>query len=106
MEARDTRIKEYFYGMRSRLYPHSFDVNWADVKICKVGAPDLPDSCMPLGMKKIDNMLKLVTIQPSIAMLHHILAVSFASDNVEEEVIQTNVACFICVYVLFLFRVK
>lgn len=50
-EARDIRIKEYFYGHRSPLYPHSFDVKWSDLKIYKIGAPALPDSCMPLGMK-------------------------------------------------------
>lgn len=95
-EARDNRIKEYFYGLRSPLYPHSFDVKWSDVHIYKIGAPSLPDSCMPLGMKTTDNMTKLVPIQPGPSLLHHILAVSFA-DNNDEDIIQTNVAGFICV---------
>lgn len=50
-ETRDLRVKEYFYGLRMPLYPHSFDVKFADVHIYKIGAPELPDSCMPLGMK-------------------------------------------------------
>lgn len=50
-EARDTRTREYFYGNRSPLYPHSFDVKFNDVTIYKIGALRLPDSCMPLGMK-------------------------------------------------------
>lgn len=95
-ESRDLRIKEYFYGLRSPLYPHSFDVKWSDVNIYKIGAPSLPDSCMPLGMKTADNMTKLVPIQPSQALLHHILAVSFA-ENLDEDITQTNVAGFICV---------
>lgn len=51
---------------------------------------------MPLGMKTEDNMTKLVTIQPSTALLHHILAVSFAEVG-SDDIIQTNVVGFICV---------
>lgn len=65
-EARDTRVREYFYGSRTPLHPHSFDVKWSDLRIYKVGAPALPDSCMPLGMKAEDNMTKIVAVQPGI----------------------------------------
>lgn len=95
-EARDNRIREYFYGSKMPLYPHSFDVKFSDVKIFKVGSPALPDSCLPLGMKKEDNFTKMVAVQPSPQLLHHILAVSFA-ESLEENVIQSNVAGFICV---------
>lgn len=64
VEARDMRTREYFYGGRSSLHPHSFDVKWSDLKIYKIGAPALPDSCMPLGMKAEDNMTKLVAVAP------------------------------------------
>uniref|UniRef100_U5EVR2 Protein CLP1 homolog n=1 Tax=Corethrella appendiculata TaxID=1370023 RepID=U5EVR2_9DIPT len=94
-ENRDNRIREYFYGHKMPLYPHSFDVKFSDVKIYKIGAPLLPDSCLPLGMKAEDNFTKLVAIQPNHGLLHHILAVSFESS--EENVIQTNIAGFICV---------
>lgn len=99
-ESRDSRTREYFYGQKSPLYPHSFDVKWSDLKIYKVGAPHLPDSCMPLGMKAADNMTKLVAIQPSQALLHHLLSVSFAETS-EDDVLRTNVAGFVCVLVLF-----
>lgn len=95
-ESRDNRIREYFYGSKSPLYPHSFDVKWSDMKVYKVGAPALPDSCMPLGMKAEDNMTKLVQVVPGMNLLHHVLAVSFA-ESVEEDVITSNVAGFICV---------
>ncbi|XP_055606682.1 protein CLP1 homolog [Uranotaenia lowii] len=95
-ESRDNRVKEYFYGSKMPLYPHSFDVKFSDVKIFKVGSPALPDSCLPLGMKKEDNFTKLVPVQPGPQLLHHILAVSFA-ESTEENVIQSNVAGFICV---------
>jgi polyribonucleotide 5'-hydroxyl-kinase len=57
-------VREYFYGLRTPLYPHSFDVRFSDAKIYKIGAPALPDSCMPLGMKAEDNLTKLVAVTP------------------------------------------
>lgn len=57
-------MREYFYGLRTPLYPHSFDVRFPDTKIYKIGAPALPDSCMPLGMKAEDNLTKLVAVTP------------------------------------------
>lgn len=95
-ETRDQRIREYFYGKRSPLYPHSFDIKWADIHICKVGAPSLPDSCMPLGMRAEDNKTKVLSVQPSMSLLHHLLAVTYA-DSIEDDVINSNVAGFVCV---------
>lgn len=95
-ESRDLRIREYFYGSLSPLYPHSIDVKWSDLKLYKIGAPSLPDSCMPIGMKTSDNLTKLWPIQPGPGILHHILALSYA-DNPDQEVIKNNVYGFICV---------
>lgn len=96
-EARDARIREYFYGKsKSQLYPHSFDVKWSDIQICKVGAPALPDSCMPLGMKAEGNKTKLLPIQPSNSILHHILAMTFC-ESIEDDVLNSNIAGFVCV---------
>lgn len=95
-ESRDQRVREYFYGYRSPLYPHSFDVKWSEIKIYKIGAPTLPNSCLPLGMTATDNKTKLVVVQPSMSLLHHILSLSFA-DTPEEDIVTTNVTGFICV---------
>lgn len=95
-ETRDFKIREYFYGSRSPLYPHRFEVKWSDVKIFKIGAPALPDSCMPLGMKATDNMTKMVVVQPGQNIMHHILAISFA-ESADEDVINANLLGFICV---------
>ena len=56
-EGRDQRVKQYFYGPHNNLFPHSFEVNFSDIKdkLYKIGAPELPDSCLPLGMKITDN---------------------------------------------------
>lgn len=102
IESRDKRVREYFYGYKTPFYPHSFEVKWSEARLYKVGAPVLPASCMPLGMKAEDNLTKLVTITPGPSLLHHLLSVSFA-DSPEEDVVRSNVAGFVCVLVLILF---
>ncbi|PZC72049.1 hypothetical protein B5X24_HaOG211974 [Helicoverpa armigera] len=95
-ESRDARIREYFYGKRTPYYPHSFDVKFSDLKIYKVGAPSLPDSCMPLGMRAEDALTKLVSVWPSPALHHRLLAVSFAAGP-DDDVLHSNLAGFVCV---------
>ena len=96
-EARDQRVREYFYGApKCALYPHSFDIKWPEVKIYKIGAPALPDSCLPLGMKAEDHLTKLVPITPNPGLLHHLLAVSFAEKD-DDDIIMSHVAGFVCV---------
>ncbi|XP_029431268.1 polyribonucleotide 5'-hydroxyl-kinase Clp1 [Rhinatrema bivittatum] len=95
-ECRDDRIREYFYGFRGCFYPHAFDVRFSDVKIYKVGAPTIPDSCLPLGMSQEDNQLKLVPVTPGRDMVHHLLSVSTA-DSIDENISETSVAGFIVV---------
>ncbi|KAL1449034.1 hypothetical protein WDU94_000272 [Cyamophila willieti] len=95
-EARDKRIKEYFYGSRLKPFnPHSFDVKFGEVQIYKIGAPVLPDSCMPLGVTATDFLTKVVLVQPGPSLLHHLLAMSFATT--EQEIIDTNIIGFVCV---------
>jgi len=97
-ESRDARVKQYFYGPHNNLFPHSFEVSFSEVKdkLFKIGAPELPDSCLPLGMKISDNKTKLVSVNPNPRdLLNHVLAVSFTSAT--EDVIITNVAGFVVV---------
>ncbi|XP_071803579.1 polyribonucleotide 5'-hydroxyl-kinase Clp1-like [Asterias amurensis] len=95
-KVRDSRIREYFYGFEKCFYPHSFDVRFSDVEIFKIGAPAVPNSCLPLGMTPEDNQTKLVAVQPSSELSHHILSVSLAKIR-DDDLIKTNVAGFICV---------
>lgn len=96
-ESRDIRIREYFYGSRdSPFYPHSIDIKWSDMKLYKIGAPALPDSCMPIGMKATDSMTKLWPLQPGPSLMHHILALSYA-ETAEQDVLKKNVQGFVCV---------
>eukprot|EP00095_Tigriopus_kingsejongensis_P001332 maker-scaffold1057_size73593-snap-gene-0.21 protein:Tk01332 transcript:maker-scaffold1057_size73593-snap-gene-0.21-mRNA-1 annotation:"clp1-like protein" len=96
--ARDLRVKQYFYGPSGNLFPHSFEVKFSELKdkVYKIGAPALPDSCMPLGMKSEDNQTKLVPVPLNPRdLLNHLVAVSFASTA--EDLIITNIAGFICI---------
>ena len=48
-------------------------------KIFKIGAPSLPDSCMPIGMKSEDNKTKLVAVNLNPRdLLNHLIAISLA----------------------------
>ena len=37
---REDKIREYFYGNRTPLYPHVFDVKFSEVKIYSIGGID------------------------------------------------------------------
>ncbi|KAL4234900.1 Cleavage polyadenylation factor subunit clp1 [Mactra antiquata] len=93
-DARDAKVREYFYGSKNTLFPHTFEVKVADIKIYKIGAPNLPDSCLPLGMKPQDNKTKLVPLTPSTSLLHHVFSVSCA-DSTDDNVVETNIVGFI-----------
>ena len=97
-ESRDTRLKQYFYGPHNNLFPHSFEVSFSEVKdrIYKIGAPELPSSCLPLGMKVSDSKTKLVSVPLTAReLLNYVVAVSFTS--CPEDVMITNVAGFIVI---------
>ncbi|ESP00169.1 hypothetical protein LOTGIDRAFT_226039 [Lottia gigantea] len=95
-EARDAKIREYFYGIDNSLYPHNFEVKFTDVKIFKIGAPVLPESCLPLGMKAEDNKTKQVPVMPSMSLLHHVFSVS-AANSPEDNVVETNVLGYVVI---------
>lgn len=35
--SRDNRVRDYFYGKKSNLYPHIFEVKFSEIKIFKIG---------------------------------------------------------------------
>lgn len=96
MDDRDNKIREYFYGTKSILYPHTFDVSLDEILVYKIGAPELPQSMMPLGQTSQSNRAKPFIVEPGPALLHHILAISNATSH-EEDLVRTNIAGFIVV---------
>lgn len=95
---RDASTRNYFYGTASKpLYPYLFDIPFAQFNAYKVGSPNLPDSCLPLGMKPEDNSTKLTSVQPS-SLLNNILAISCATTEDDiQKAITTNIYGFIAV---------
>jgi len=92
---RDEKIHEYFYGGRTPLYPHVFDVKFDEVKIFKIGAPEVPESCLPLGMAPEDSSLTIITVAPGPELLHSLCAVSNAT--AEDTITKTNAAGFVVI---------
>lgn len=97
LEGREARIREYFYGSpRNVLHPHTCEVRFSDIRVYRIGSPPIPNTLMPLDMQKTDLETKLEPVTPGLNMMHHILALSF-STTVEEDVVRTSVAGFVCV---------
>ncbi|KAG8004014.1 Polyribonucleotide 5'-hydroxyl-kinase Clp1 [Nibea albiflora] len=100
-DARDEKIREYFYGFRGvSFYPFSFEVRFSDVRIYKIGAPSIPDSCLPLGMSQDDTQLKMVPVTPGRDLTYHVLSVSSAEDGEEgakKDIVESPVCGFIVV---------
>lgn len=89
-QAKNLRIQEYFYGStRNNLYPHSIEIGFSEVKIFKIGTPQLPDSLLPMGMKSEENNTKIFQIQPSTALVNHLLAVN-AYEETEDDADKIN----------------
>lgn len=97
--ARDAKIREYFYGRPDKgLYPHSFDIPFASLKVYRVGAPDIPQSCLPIGMKTDDSQTKLTQITAIHQLLdHQLLSVSFCSVSDKHLAVDTNIQGIVCV---------
>lgn len=100
---RDSRIREYFYGSglkdstNTQFYPHSFEVPFQKLKVYKVGAPSIPDSCMPLGMKANDTQTKIVPVTAGHSLLHHLLSLTYCTPAFKSQAVEKNIQGVVCV---------
>ncbi|CAB3403119.1 unnamed protein product [Caenorhabditis bovis] len=96
-KSRAAAIHRYFYGTRScNLYPFTFEVSFDDVKLCKIGAEKLPDSCLPFGMEIENHETQVVELEPSAEINHHLFSISPCT-NIGNEVITTASMGFVLV---------
>lgn len=94
---RRQRIRQYFYGLeRTPFFPHSFQIRFDEIQVFKIGTPNLPDSLMPEGMKPEDSRTKIVPVPLGAQLMNHLLAVSLC-ESTNENLLETNVAGFVCV---------
>lgn len=94
---RSERIHRYFYGTPwSRLNPYTFEVNFSDVLLAKIGTEQLPESCLPFGAKVEDHKTKVVGVKPSGSLVHCLLAIS-PSSVISQSVLKETVLGFVVV---------
>lgn len=79
--ARDDKVRSYFYGLKTKFHPHCIDVKFSQLKIYKIGAPQLPDSCMPCDMKVDDHRTKLVPVEPSKWYTHGPVVLNYKTEE-------------------------
>lgn len=95
-KARMQRVREYFYGPRNDLSPHSSSARFDELQVWRVGgAPRAPSSALPIGAAAQQDPLKLSQVQWAPDMMHSVLAVSHAESK--DDILRTNVAGFIYV---------
>ena len=59
-QARMQRVREYFYGVRGDLSPHSQTVRLDDLRIYRIGGgPRAPTSALPIGAD-LSGLLRLL----------------------------------------------
>lgn len=93
-KCRSRTIHEYFYGANSEYSPHPKVLQWKELDIYRVGGgPAIPASALPIGQKRITDPTKLSKVQPTLDLLHQILALSYGKDPAT--LLETNVAGFV-----------
>ena len=90
------RIRSYFYGMQNELCPYSLSLAFRDFTIKKIGDGQVaPTSALPIGESRKVDETRMVTVEPTNALVHSILAVSGADQ--ESQVIDSAVLGFLWV---------
>eukprot|EP01126_Amoeba_proteus_P037673 TRINITY_DN3898_c0_g1_i13.p1 TRINITY_DN3898_c0_g1~~TRINITY_DN3898_c0_g1_i13.p1 ORF type:complete len:248 (-),score=48.41 TRINITY_DN3898_c0_g1_i13:83-826(-) len=93
-KARLDKIKEYFYGPKGDLSPHSTLVPFHAVRIFKVGVGvQAPSSALPIGAESTVNPLEVREVSPSLDLRHSVLGVSHALD--ESSLLESNLQGFV-----------
>jgi len=95
-EMQDEMIKDYFYGPQKLLFPRAIELGFDEVKLYKIGAPELPAALLPYGEEAEDRQTKLMKVEPTPEITYHLLSMSMADDE-DEDISETNVGGFLCV---------
>ena len=78
---REAAIHKHFYGTKIHPYfPHAIEICYnrpadeQELIIAKIGAEQLPDSCLPYGMKVEDHRTMVVSVPINTELKNHVLA--------------------------------
>jgi polyribonucleotide 5'-hydroxyl-kinase len=79
---RNKSIREYFYGAKNELTPHSKTVQWRDVIIYRVGGgPQAPTSALPIGAVRLVESNAVVKVSVGMELLNSVMGVSWGLDG-------------------------
>ncbi|KAI1292307.1 Protein CLP1 -like protein [Halotydeus destructor] len=99
---RDSRTREYFYGIapkdvprNTRIPPYRFEVPCNEMKIFRIASPSESNLDTPLGMKADRGKTRLVAVDPETVDDNRILSLSFCSKD--DGLVEANVQGFICI---------
>jgi len=97
--ARQGRLRDYFYGHRGDLQPHSQVVPAASLTVFQVTNPtaNLPTTALPIGARPVSDPMKVTRVAPQ-DLDKRVLAVTYAAD--ESDLLFRNVAGFVYVTAL------
>lgn len=93
-EARDRRVREYFYGVQRTLMPATQTVGVRELKVFRIGGgPRAPNSALPIGAVSMADPLRIVELPVTPDLVQSLLAVSHAAS--EDQLLTSNTAGFV-----------
>jgi len=98
IRSRDERMTQYFYGLHTKLHPHTFDVSFSKFKVYQIGGLSKMSSLRPLdddNDRGEDLSTKPREVAFSARMKSHIVALSRAEEV--SKLLTSNVMGFICI---------
>ncbi|EGD83524.1 hypothetical protein PTSG_04133 [Salpingoeca rosetta] len=90
------RIRQYFYGVphHNPFMPHSVSIPFSRLRLFKVGAPEVPLDCLPIGAKRTEHELELEPILKfSVDLLRHVVSVVGCEMTANSDQIKYSALC-------------
>uniref|UniRef100_A0A914GTW9 Protein CLP1 homolog n=1 Tax=Globodera rostochiensis TaxID=31243 RepID=A0A914GTW9_GLORO len=101
---RRNAMHRYFYGTKSSpFYPHSFELSYdkaadeQELLLAKVGAEQLPASCVPVGMVLEDHRTQVVPVPVGPQLLNHVLALMPPNSAIDQGLLKKPCIGFVVV---------
>jgi len=102
--ARQAAIHRNFYGTKACTYfPHSFEISYdkpneeQELLLARIGVEQLPDSCLPIGMKVEDHRMTVVPVPISAEITSHLLALMPPDATVDQSLLKKPCLGYIAV---------
>ncbi|KAL7070019.1 hypothetical protein ACQ4LE_011159 [Meloidogyne hapla] len=97
-------IHRYFYGTKSSpFFPHSFELSYdktgdeQELILYKIGAEQIPDSCLPIGMVIEDHRTQVVSVSFTSELLNHVIALMPPDSKMDQSLIQKPCVGFLVI---------